>query len=167
MKLRITIENKSYEVDVEVIDPVNITSAASRVEGLPLKAPLPPIKHTNGLGSARTPSKARKQEATEEKAERKPIQPWHDLTVGKPGECVSPVPGTVVEVCTKVGDAVKPGDPLVRIEISNVVSPSDTPAVGTVRSLEAGVVKEIAVHKGEAIRFGQVLVRVQLAQTSQ
>lgn len=174
MKLRITIDSTPYDVEVEVLDAPSALngSAASRVEGLPVRPglkpfqPASPAPRANGKRAAAppvpvpAPSAAAPQTPPQPPAPRQPIKPWHDLTVGSQGEITAPVAGTVVQLIAKVGDAVRPGDPLLELEIENFFAAKSGPVRGTVRATDAGVIADIPVRPGDPVKFGQPLVRV-------
>jgi biotin carboxyl carrier protein len=155
MKLRITIEQKTYDVDVELVEPFAMPSAASRVEGAPVASvsrPIaPPRPHSAPMQAASPP----KPDATPQP----PAAPWHGLTIGKSGELLAPVPGIVRELFVKVGDRVKAYEPLLTIEVSKIVAPQDKPLLGTLRATESGVIADITVAPGAAVAFGQQLLR--------
>jgi len=133
MKLRITVEGKAYEVDVEVLDdggampagpaaPVAAPTAAP-VAAAPAAAPVPP------------PAQA----------------PAPQAGAGDQKEVTSPMAGNVVSLRVKAGDTVAVGDTLLVLEAmkmeSNVASPT------------AGTVSEVLTKEGEAVSFGQVMIR--------
>lgn len=75
-------------------------------------------------------------------------------THGSP-ETRSPMPGKVLQVSVKEGDAVKPGDPLLILEamkMENVLS-----------SEIAGTVREVHVKAGDMVEPGKLLVLVEPA----
>lgn len=193
MKLKVTVEGKTYEVEVETVDQSSLGSAALRVEGSPVgpssarpssasasqaaaaraagpAAPAPSATPAPGPAPKHPPtpvplpsnshpdSAAPALQAGPEPLAPRP--PWHGLTVGRPGECLAPIPGVIASILVKVGDAVKANDPLVQLEASHVVSPQEKPLVGTVRAVEGGTISEVAVSRGDAVGFGQVLVRI-------
>jgi glutaconyl-CoA/methylmalonyl-CoA decarboxylase subunit gamma len=180
MKLRITVEGKVYDVEVERADAPELGSAASRVEGaavgsslpkMPARPALKPISSTapvvaNGA-TASSPSRESIKPAASAQVDAPveppvggPRAPWHDLTIGEHGELLAPVPGIVLSVLVKVGDAVKANDPLVHIEVSKVLSPQEHPLVGTIRAIHSGTVADVLIKAGEKVGFGQALVKV-------
>lgn len=170
MKLRVTIEKRSYEVDVEVLDaPADIGSAAMRVRSSPVVAPPKPPNHehrttpSGGPSSATpiVPPVAAPSSAAAHAADHLPPKPaWHGLSVGAPGETCSPIPGVITSVQVKVGDALKAHDPVVVLQVAHVYAAGEVPMVGTVRTPTAGTVKEVLVQKGDIVAAGQVLARV-------
>lgn len=69
---------------------------------------------------------------------------------GNAGSVVAPMPGKVVRVLVKPGDAVAKGDGLVVLEAMKMQNQMQAPA--------AGVVREVRVAEGESAEGGQVLV---------
>lgn len=155
MKMRITVEGKKYDVEVEMLDAALPTAAAPAA---PILKPKPEAK-PEGKPAAVIETKA------ETKAEAK-LEPkldpkgWHQVSEGKPGEVCAPVSGTVGEVRVKIGDAIKVGDSLVVLEVSKLVSTGEQSFAGSIRSLLAGTVKDVLVKKGEIVKPGQVLAKV-------
>jgi biotin carboxyl carrier protein len=101
-RLRISIEGKTYEVEVELLD-----------EGLPASSP-----HTPAVGSSRTVARAMPA-AT---AEPVPAKPIGDGTV------VSPLAAVVVSIDVAVGDLVEVGQQVVTLEamkMNTIVSAGD------------------------------------------
>jgi pyruvate carboxylase subunit B len=70
-----------------------------------------------------------------------------------PGQVASAMPGSVVEVRVKVGDAVQAGDAVVVIEAMKMEYPVAAPIGGTV--------KAVYVAKGESVSPGEALVEIE------
>lgn len=66
-----------------------------------------------------------------------------------PGPVHAPMPGLIVRVHVAVGDAVRPGQPLLAIEAMKMENELRAPAAGTVRSVQA--VPGTAVEKGAVL----------------
>ncbi|MFO0834540.1 MAG: biotin/lipoyl-containing protein [Phycisphaerales bacterium] len=183
MKLHVTIESQTYEVEVDVVDPnASLASADLRVQSAPVVAPpkapagrmLVPGMNGSGNGSNPPPNpqptpNAQPTLVTTEappvlaRPPEPPLPPkpaWHGLGVGAPGEVCSPIPGIITNVNVKVGDAVKAYDSIVVIEIARKYVSDDRPMTGTVRALVGGTVKELLVQKGDAVEAGRVLARI-------
>lgn len=173
MKLHVTIESQTYEVEVDVVDPnTPLASADLRVQSAPVVAPpkapagrlLVPGLNGNGNGSKpATVPNAQPTVVTTDAAPEPPLPPkpaWHGLGVGAPGEVCSPIPGIITNIYVKVGDAVKAYDPIVVLEIARKYVSDDRPLAGTVRALVGGTVKELLVQKGDAVEAGRVLARI-------
>lgn len=173
LNLRVTVEGTPYHVQVEVLPSNGYASAASRVEGAPVGPALPRPKLNNlprGGSRSAPPSKATAPAAPSTPAIEAPhIQaphieplppraPWHNLTLGKPGECLAPVPGIIRAVLVKVGDHVKPGDPLLEIQIAARISTQDAPSIGTIRAVAPGLITDLHVQKSDPISVNQLLI---------
>jgi methylmalonyl-CoA carboxyltransferase 1.3S subunit len=110
VKLKITIENKTYEVDVEVADETGpraphgyvLESARVRVPAAPAAAPQP----TNG-GS-----------------------------VNEDKVCRSPINGTVVRVVAQEGQNIQPGDILIVLEAMKMETNITAPEAGKIAAIK-------------------------------
>ena len=163
MKMRITVEGKKYDVEVEMLDAALPTAAAPAAPILKPKPETKPEAKPEGKPAAVIETKA--EAKGEHKAEHKPdpkvdAKGWHQVSEGKPGEVCAPVSGTVGEVRVKIGDTIKVGDSLVVLEVSKLVSTGEQAFAGSIRSLLAGTVKDVLVKKGESVKPGQVLAKV-------
>lgn len=130
MKLNITVDNKSYEVDVEVADSATAPLAAAPRFDTSLRIPAgPPVAIPN---SAARPAAANGAAVDEAKV------------------CRSPVSGIVARVTSQVGQKIQAGDTLLVLEAmkmeTNITAPS------------AGKIAKINVGQGEAVQGGLVLV---------
>jgi biotin carboxyl carrier protein len=129
MKMRITVEGVSYEVDVEMLDEgAKGTVAATRRASVPSPAPAP--SPAAAPGAAPPPPKP---------------APGGD---GK--QVKSPIAGTVQSVSVKVGDRVEVNDTLLVLEAMKMESAVASPI--------AGVVKAVHAEAGKAVRMADVLV---------
>ena len=128
MKLNITIDGKTYEVDVDAAEPESPAAAQHTVSGLNI-----------GSAAPRVPAGAA------------PAAPAAD---GKPVNedkvCRSPVSGIVVRVAAQVGQSLQTGDILLVLEAmkmeTNITAPS------------AGKIATIGVSQGDSVQAGQVVV---------
>jgi biotin carboxyl carrier protein len=131
MKMRITVDGRAYEVDVEILEdartPGATLPAATGPAPLPTPAPSP---------GAPPPRPAASAAAT---------------GPGDAKEVRSPIAGTVVRVLVKVGDDVKPDQTLMVVEAMKMESNIASPLAGTV--------KEINVAQGATVGAGDVLIR--------
>ncbi len=120
-KLRITVAEKVYDVEVEVLDdsgrqgPVN--PAPSRVESAPVSAPAAPSSSAAPTGGA--------------------------------GAVPSPLAGKVVSISVKAGDPVAQGDTVVVLEAMKMNTLVTAPATGTVSEILAK--PGDAVEEGQAL----------------
>ena len=171
MKLHVTVESRTYEVDVELLDASTpLPSADSRVQSAPVTAPpkppngraSTPIVPTIAMSGATAPSKPAPPPPPAPLRPDPPQNPrpiWNNLSVGRPGEACSPIPGIIEAIHVKIGDAVKVNDAVISLRMSSMYG-GDQPMIGSVRTLAAGTVKEVLVAKGDKVAAGQVLVRI-------
>ena len=113
-KLRITIENKSYEVTVE-----DLTGEDS------FPTPLTPTQPN--------PISAAPAQPAQSAARAKPQLPIDS------GAVTSPMAGAIKAVLVKPGDSVKQGQPLVVLEAMKMENQITAPVVGTVKSVDVAV----------------------------
>jgi len=115
MKLRITVDQKTYEVDVEVAEddhaPAGVAHAYTPAAAVALSsAPPPPPR-------AAVP----------------------DANVDENKVCRSPVAGIVVRVNTQVGQQIQANDPLLVLEAMKMETNITAPVAGKIKSINAGV----------------------------
>ena len=130
MKLNITVDNKNYEVDVEVADTATAPMAAAPRLDTSLRIPAAaPVALVNGSAKPAAATGAAVDEAK---------------------VCRSPVSGIVVRVPSQVGQKIQAGDTLLVLEAmkmeTNITAPS------------AGKIAKINVAQGDAVQGGLVLV---------
>lgn len=132
MKLRITLDGVTYDVDVEFLD-----EAAAPTQPLPTKpAPAAPSP---------APSAAAAPAASPAPAAPKPsTSAPEDKTVN------SPLSATVFKVLVKVGDSVSANQDLLILEAMKM----ETNVIATA----GGVIKNVLVAEGDAVSQGQALI---------
>jgi methylmalonyl-CoA carboxyltransferase 1.3S subunit len=132
VKLKITVDAKTYEVDVEVAEQP-IYGVGGYVPMAPVRVPAPmPISASPipaPAAGAGAPSRA---SVNEEKV------------------CRSPISGTVVRIIAKAGQRIQPNDLIVVLEAMKMETNITAPIEGTV--------KAINVNPGESVQGGQVVV---------
>ena len=115
MKLRITVDGKVYEVEVDVSEPEATAPAY-----------VPPI------GSARVPAAA--------PAPPPPPRAGATTPVADEGKvCRSPIAGTVAKVPIQVGQAIKVNDVLMVLEAMKMETVITAPIAGKVAKINANV----------------------------
>ena|ERR1700722_4810262 len=128
MKLNITVDNKNYEVEVEVADSAAAPMAAAPRLDTSLR--MPAAAPANGAPAA--PKVADSGPVNEDKV------------------CRSPVSGIVVRVTSQVGQKIQSGDTLLVLEAMKMETNITAPA--------AGKIAKINVGQGDAVQGGMVLV---------
>ena len=135
-KLRITVEGKTYEVEVEIlgsrIASVAPAAAPAPVASAPVSAPV--------AAPAPAPKKAAPAPAPKKAA---------PAPAGA-NDIVCPLAAVVVAVNVKEGQQVKAGDLLVTLEAMKMNTPVNSPADGTV--------SKICVSAGQSVNEGEVLL---------
>lgn len=129
MKLNITIDNKKYEVEVEVADSTSAPMAAAPRIDTSLRIPAAAVASapsTNGKAAAESGP------------------------VNEDKVCRSPVTGIVVKVAAQVGQQIQSGDTLLVLEAmkmeTNITAPKN------------GKIVKINVNQGDPVQGGMVLV---------
>jgi methylmalonyl-CoA carboxyltransferase small subunit len=129
VKLRITLDDTTFEVDVEVAEPdhANLPPAyhvgTARLSGSTASVP---VGAAGGTGATNAPV------ADESKA------------------CRSPVSGVVVKLLANVGDSIQAGDSLLVLEAMKMETNITAP--------QTGVIAAIQVAQGARVQTGDVLV---------
>ncbi len=128
-KLRITIEGKTYEVEVEIL--------GSRVASVaPVAAPAPVAAAPVVAAPVAAPAAPAPKAAA-------PV-------AASAGDVVCPLAATVKNVAVKEGQAVKAGDLLVMLEAMKMDTPVNATADGTV--------SKIYVAAGQSVQEGEPLI---------
>lgn len=133
MKLKITLDDRTFEVEVEVAESDHSALPPAYPVGSALLsgqyAPAAPVPAAAGSSSAVTPVE------NEEKV------------------CRSPVTGIVVKVLAQPGQALQPGDSLVVLEAMKMETHVCAPV--------AGKVKAIRVQAGDTVQAGEVVIELE------
>ena len=128
MKLNITIDDKTYEVDVEAAEP---------------EAPAAPPHSAERLNIGSAPLRV---PAAAAPPRRRPTA----TPVNEEKVCRSPVSGIVVRVAAQVGQSLQLGDILLVLEAMKMETNITAPV--------AGKVAAINVNQGDSVQAGQVVV---------
>ena len=132
MKFQISLNDRTYEVEVEVTEPMTANEFAA-YQPAPVAAPV-----------AAAPAAAPAAPAAPAAAPAAPV-------VTGAGETVNaPMPGTILKVNVTPGQAVKEGDVLVVLEAMKMENEIMAP--------RAGSVAQVLVQKGSTVDTGAVLV---------
>lgn len=146
MKYKITVNNKTYEVEIENINvrPVIAYVDGDRFEVMPENSEQAEAgKETDGIKN---------------KTEKKSFNPNQPSVVApSPNPALSgntqtaPLPGTVIEVFVKAGEKVEAGQVLVIIEAMKMKN--------SIRSVYSGVVSNVFVSIGQSVAHKQPLIK--------
>jgi methylmalonyl-CoA carboxyltransferase 1.3S subunit len=130
VKLRITVDGKVYEVDVEVAPPEHpIYGVGGYFPMSPARVPAPAPA---AAAPATLPGSDTGTPVNEEKV------------------CRSPISGIVVRVTVQVGEQIQIGDGVLVLEAMKMETDITAPV--------AGKVSQINVNVGDSVKGGQVLV---------
>ncbi len=133
--LKITVNGKTYDVAVEEVGTSSASVSAPAPAAAPAAAPAPV--------AAAVPEKESAPAAASVPAA--PV-----VAGGKPVLC--PMPGSIVNVMVKPGDAVKKGNVLLILEAMKMENEIQAAADGTVASVE--------VQKGDNVNADDVLLTI-------
>lgn len=129
MKLNITVDGKTFEVEVEVAEEERPQSGpyyyVPPQAPVTVQSPLPPMPMPGGPA----PSNGNVDEAK---------------------VCRSPIAGVVVRITARVGQQIQANDPLLVLEAMKMETNITSPV--------AGKVKAINTEAGQGVQIGQVLV---------
>lgn len=143
MKYKITVNEKTFEVEIENINtrPVVAYVDGERFEVMPEDAGQPETRQEAS-------PKTEKKTITLNPVKAPVVSPNSDIN-GK--TLTSPLPGTVVEVFVKVGDAVESGHVMLVIEAMKMKN--------SIRSVYSGNVSEVLVSVGQSVAHKQALIK--------
>jgi biotin carboxyl carrier protein len=121
LKLRITIEGKTYEAEVEILEAEDSGPSYAPYQPVTPTYPIVPMAHA----------------------------PGHSTEAGGEGENVylSPVTGLVIKVNVETGQSVQPGDLLMVLEAMKMETQVTATQAGTVKSVLAVQGKSVKVHQ--------------------
>ena len=129
MKLQISIDGKTYEAEVEVLED----DALPRQQNYGPSLPVPATVSSMTAASAQSQTTPAAQEAADEKK-----------------LCRSPVTGIVIKVNVEPGQAIQANDPIMVLEAMKMET--------NVTAHGAGKVKNVRVAKGDSVKVNQVVV---------
>lgn len=136
MKYNVTINNKTYEVEIENI---NARPIVARVEGQRFE-----------VAPANSDQPTVKKDAPEPKIYSVPQTSTPSTSVNA-NEIIAPLPGTVVEVFVKSGDKVEKGQVVLIIEAMKMKN--------SIRATRSGTAHEVLVSAGQSVAHKQVLIK--------
>ena len=135
MKYKVSISDRSYEVEIEDIHA------------------RPIIAYVDGQKFEVNPDNGSTPEVRVEAAESRPVVvPTQPVSqTGNGNELTAPLPGTIIEVFVKPGDEVEAGKVVLVIEAMKMKN--------SIRTTRGGKVAEILVSPGQTVAHKQALVR--------
>jgi biotin carboxyl carrier protein len=135
MKYKVSISDKSYEVEIEDIHarPIIAWVDGQKFEVHPENESRPEVQ----------------KETAESKAVVVPIQPA--VQAGSENELTAPLPGTIISVFVKAGDEIEAGKVVLIIEAMKMKN--------SIRTIRGGKVVEVFVSPGQTVAHKQALVR--------
>lgn len=138
MKYKLTVNNQTYEVEIENINtrPVVVTVDGQRFEVLPEAGNQPQVK----------------KEALSN-VELKPVAQTPVAAASQPAggnSLTAPLPGTVVELFVKPGDNVEAGQVVLVIEAMKMKN--------SIRTTRGGRIANVLVAQGQSVAHKQALV---------
>ncbi len=132
-KLRITVDGKVYDVDVEILQDDDNQILPSYYQQAPTGFGVNPVQQrTSSVPVAapkRNPNKVQNSDSN---------------------VITSPINGVVIEIRVKVGDVVKEDDTVIVLEAMKMKTNISSPTAGEIASIE--------VQQGDTIESGDVLV---------
>lgn len=138
--LKITVNGKTYDVQVEESGAVSSAPVAAPVSAAPAPAPAPAV------ASAPASAPAASAPAAAEEKSAPAVAP-----VSGDGEVIeSPMPGTILDVKVSAGSAVKKGDVLVILEAMKMEN--------EIVALHDATVAAVHTSKGSSVNAGDPLV---------
>lgn len=126
MKLRISVEGKSYEVDVEVLDGSAPAAAPARTAPAPVRSAAVSAPAPAAPAAAPAPAAA-----------------------GGDKVCLAPISGNITQIKCAVGDTVTVNQPLLVMEAMKMESNIPSPVDGTVKAIKVTVGQ--SVKNGELL----------------
>ncbi len=135
MKLRITVDAKTYEVEVEVAPPEHpIYGVDGYFPMSPARIPAPAPRPAPAPPPTASPAEA-------------------GTPVDEEKVCRSPISGIVVRINAHPGELIQVGDAVLVLEAMKMETDITAPVAGTI--------KKITVDVGDSVKGGQILVEFQ------
>jgi glutaconyl-CoA/methylmalonyl-CoA decarboxylase subunit gamma len=135
MKYKVSISDRSYEVEIEDIHA------------------RPIVAYVDGQKFEVQPDTEGKPAVREEAAESKPVVTSTQAAVqtGSGNDLTAPLPGTIISVFVKPGDEIEAGKVVLIIEAMKMKN--------SIRTTRGGKIAEVLVSPGQTVAHKQALVR--------
>jgi len=134
-KLRITVGEKSYQVEVGDLNqsPIRVI-----VDGEEFSVTALPLEESGSPGEASASAQT----------------PVGGVVAGDgQSQVKAPMPGTILEIAVRAGERVQAGQVLCALEAMKMKSP--------IRALRSGTVRQVQVHDGQTVAYGELLFVVE------
>jgi len=145
MKYKITVNNQTYEVEIENINarPVVAFVDGNRFEAMPEHSDQPEVTH-RGLRQKEAGKKSfnLNQPAV--------VSPSPNPALSGNTQ-TAPLPGTVIEIFVKAGEKVEAGQVILIIEAMKMKN--------SIRSVYSGTIGEVFVSAGQSVAHKQALIK--------
>lgn len=142
-KLRITVNDKVYEVQVEVLE-----DDEQHVPGAVQSAPMPVAPHRNGNGNGHAHGNGNGHAHGAPAPTAKPSVPPRGVD---PNRVLAPIAGTVQKIFAERGKHVEAKAPMVLLDAMKMDMYIYAPRAGTI--------DEVGVKVGDAVQVGECLLR--------
>lgn len=131
-KIWVTVNGERFQVEVE---DLNQRPVVAYVEGSRFEIDM----DQDGPGSDTDPD------------ELSPEGQVHSIPAGTACDVTAPMPGDIVGIHVKVGQVVKPGDPLCILDAMKMKN--------TIHAPQGGIIAEVCVAEGQSVEYGVILFR--------
>jgi len=153
-RYQISIGGKKFEVEIQTVAG---SQARVVVNGRPYDVSFQPLSEAPRATPAAPPQPVAAplaRPAPPPPAPEPPLAPppADPAARGGPGAVTAPMPGVILDVLVKVGDQVKAGDTVVKLEAMKMEN--------DIKASLSGVVAEVLVSKGANVTVGEVLVAI-------
>jgi glutaconyl-CoA/methylmalonyl-CoA decarboxylase subunit gamma len=139
MKYKITVNNQTYEVEIE---DINVRPIVAVVDGERFE-----VSPERGASNEITP----KVEKKAFNANQPSAVASTSIAVAGGNILTSPLPGTIVNVFVKAGEKVETGQVVLVIEAMKMKN--------SIRSLFSGTIGEVCVETGQSVAHKQALIK--------
>ncbi len=144
-RFEVTVGDEAYEVELagdEDLPEATIT---------PAFAPPPRTGDASSSPAEKTPARAASHRPVARHVPAAPAAPPRGAGIGGPGTLNAPMPGVILEVNVKVGDAVVRGQQIAILEAMKMQN--------SIKSPRAGTIAEVCINAGQAVGHGDAIVR--------